>query len=140
MSKMWAAYNGRYANQAHCLTVTDAGEMQTNPTWHMLPLSRSCCFASLGLGCQSLLGLMWHDSSSIVVACKATPDPWSRVSKRLPAHVLDALREVTLMPLLTVPAPFTSDQLRRSPPLMVAGKQKRVQITDRCTSCSRAKG
>lgn len=83
----------------------------------MLALSRSCSFASLGLGCQSLLGLMWHDSASIVVARKAAPHPGPRVSKSLPAHVLDALGEVAFMPLLAVPVPPSFDQLGSSPPL-----------------------
>ena len=88
--------------------------MQTVPTCHVLTLSCSSGFASLGLGCQSFLGLMRHDSTSIVVACKAASHPRPCVSKCLSAHVLDAFCEVALMPLLAVPAPSNLEHLRRS--------------------------
>ena len=73
-------------------------------TYLLLALCRSCCLACLSLGRQSLLGFMRHDSSSVVVAGKTAPHPWPCICQSLATHVLDALSEVALMPLLSVPA------------------------------------
>lgn len=97
-SKVFAAQNKVFQQE------TEHEEVQSGSTCHVLTMSCSSGFASLGFCCQSFLGLMWHDSTRIVIARKPTSHPRSCVSKSLSAHVLDALSEVALMSLLAIPA------------------------------------
>ncbi len=67
-----------------------------------------------------LFGLVGHHSAGVVVARKAPAHARPRVGQRLAAHVLDALAEVSLVPLLPIPAAAARGASPPGPPASAA--------------------